>query len=90
LLGTSSGIHRNNDGASSPRAIDIGGAWVHAPPHAEPAKWVDLECILFLFPSSPAVTPTVTCKRRKKHKPVDFNSKDHVWQNIKMRLIKLF
>jgi hypothetical protein len=35
-------------------------------------KWVGLDQLFLPFPSLPVVTPTVTCKRRKKTQVVDF------------------
>jgi hypothetical protein len=56
---------QDNGGVSSPRATATGGAWVHAPPQGRNWKQRDLAQPLLLFLSLPAVTTTVTCKRRK-------------------------
>jgi hypothetical protein len=56
---------QDNGGASSPRATATGGAWVHAPPQGRNWKQRDLAQPLLLFLSLPAMTTTVTCKRRK-------------------------
>jgi hypothetical protein len=53
---------------------DSGGASFHAPPLENLKKQGCLERLPPLFTFLPAVTPTVTCTRRKKHKPVDLTS----------------
>jgi hypothetical protein len=60
-----------------------GGVSSHAPPHwrrvgsraaaGTTRKQGNQDWLLLLFFSSPAVRITVTCKRRKTHKAVDFN-----------------
>ena len=53
------------------RATALGSEWVHVPPAVKAAKPVDQERLLPLYLPTPAVTPTVTSKRRKTQ-AVDF------------------
>jgi hypothetical protein len=58
--------------ASSPRAADTGGAWVHAPPQEKPKRQGDLGRFLLLSLSALAVGGNVTCKVKKTQQAVVF------------------